>query len=282
MSGQVAAALLVDAPPARPTPRRPARPSRFLTHEASRGATWALGAAGFVVLVGLWWAAAASGVVDRRLFPTPLDVARKVVSDGASFYLSQAAVTGGTALRGFAIGTATALLGAAVVAVAPRTRTLVTQVALVAQCVPGMAIGPVLMLLFGGRVPGVVIGAVAVHVVVLIPTLAGLHAATPAQLDLVRAYGGSRWTELVVVRTVTALPAFLAGLQIAVPCAIIGALVGEYLGGVDSGIGVAMALSQGVFEKTRTWSLGLLTVALTLVGLGVVVAIRRLVTRRLA
>lgn len=255
--------------------------SRFLAPAPSAAVNVGLGAGGFVLVVTLWWLATRLGVLDANVFPPPSVIWDQVREDGVAFYGSAAAVTGGTALRGFAAGTATALLAAAVVELVPRTRTAVTQVAVVAQCVPSMAFGPVLMLLFGGRVPGVVIGAITVHFVVLVATLGGLRSASRTQVDLVRACGGDRWSQLVHVRAIAALPSFLTSLQVAVPCAVIGALLGEYLGGVDSGIGVAMAVAQGVYEKTRTWSLGLLTVLLTLTGNGVVALVRRVANRRL-
>ncbi|MDR1825779.1 MAG: ABC transporter permease subunit [Bifidobacteriaceae bacterium] len=257
------------------------RPSRFISAPQTAAKTAGLAAAGLGLILALWAVASGLGWLKANVFPSPWTIASALHDDGPSFYLSVASTTGSTALTGLGIGVGTGLACVVIAALVPRTQAGLVQVALVLQCLPSMAIGPILALLAGGRVPGIVIGAVAVHYAVLIPTLAGLRSVSQAQLEVVRVYGGSRLKELLKVRAFAALPAFTASLQIAVPCAVIGALLGEYLGGVDKGIGVAMAVSQGVYEKTRTWNLGLLTVALTLAGTGVAAALRAAVNRRL-
>ena len=53
-----------------------------------------------------------------------------------------------------------------------------------------------------------------------------------------------------------ALPSLFAGLRIAAPAAMLGAIIGEYLGG-DTGLGVAMINSQQALEVDRTWGIAL-------------------------
>ena len=77
----------------------------------------------------------------------------------------------------------------------------------------------------------------------LVGMLVGLRSAEPVMFDLIRAYGGGRVAELMKVRIRAALPSLFAALRIAAPAAILGAIIGEYLGG-ESGIGIAMIASQ--------------------------------------
>ncbi len=58
------------------------------------------------------------------------------------------------------------------------------------------------------------------------------------------------------VRIRAALPSLFAALRIAAPAAILGAIIGEYLGG-ESGLGVAMIASQTSYEVSRTWGLAI-------------------------
>ena len=96
----------------------------------------------------------------------------------------------------------------------------------------------------------------------------GCAAADRASLDLVHAYGGGRWQQLTKVRLIAALPSLFAALRIAAPAAVLGAIIGEYLGGVDTRPrrGDDRSRSSSC-EIARTWGVAL--VAGLLAGLGV-------------
>ena len=62
-----------------------------------------------------------------------------------------------------------------------------------------------------------------------------------------------------------ALPATFAGLRIAAPAALLGAIIGEYLGG-DTGLGIAMINSEQALEVNRTWGIALFVTLVALIG----------------
>ena len=55
------------------------------------------------------------------------------------------------------------------------------------------------------------------------------------------------------VRIRAALPSLFAALRIAAPAALLGAIIGEYLGG-NYGLGVAMINAEQSLDVTRVWS----------------------------
>src|SRR5690606_33543943 len=112
----------------------------------------------------------------------------------------------------------------------------------------------------------------------LIGALLGLRAADPAALAVVSVYGGGRVHQLRKVRLVAALPAFLNALKIAAPLAFLGAIIGEYLGGVDVGIGPALVNSQQSLNAPRAWALALLTGAVSGLVFALISWISRMVT----
>jgi ABC-type nitrate/sulfonate/bicarbonate transport system permease component len=71
------------------------------------------------------------------------------------------------------------------------------------------------------------------------------------------------------VQIIAALPATISALKIAAPTAMLGAIIGEYLGGVDSGLGIAIPAAQPGYVVPRTWGLAL--VCGLVAGLGYVV-----------
>jgi len=97
----------------------------------------------------------------------------------------------------------------------------------------------------------------------LIGGAVGLRSADRSALDVVRAYGGGRWQQLVRVRAIAALPSTVAALKIAAPAALLGAIIGEYLGRVDAGPGrPAVTISEQQLEVARTWGIALVAGAL--------------------
>ena len=111
----------------------------------------------------------------------------------------------------------------------------------------------------------------------LVGTLLGLRAADPLSLDLVRAYGGGRWQQLRRVQLVAALPGLFTSLKIAAPAAVLGAIIGEFLGG-ERGLGIAMVVAQQSLEVPRTWGIALVSGAVAGIGYALLGLVGRLVT----
>lgn len=156
---------------------------------------------------------------------------------------------------GFVAGMVSAVLLAVAVV---RYRTLesaVMPVALVLQTVPLIALAPLLILLVGR---GYAIVAMMSTIVVLFPALVnivlGLRSVTPQMRDLVLVYGGSPTTVMRKVGFPSALPAFFASVRIAIPGAMTGALLAEWLA-TGKGIGYAVVSAASRSQNGRTWAL---------------------------
>jgi ABC-type nitrate/sulfonate/bicarbonate transport system permease component len=238
---------------------------------------WATGLIGVMVLLAVWsalavtvFSAAGSGV------PTPWAVVEQLNADGWSFYQPLIAATLGEALRGYLAGNVLALGFAALVLLVPWLERIIVQLAVASYCLPLVAIGPILSLLFSGTTPMITLAALAVFFTTLVGALLGLRSTDPVTLDLVRAYGGGRWHELIKVRAIAALPAILAALKISAPAALLGAIIGEYLGHIDIGLGVAMTVSEASVQVPRTWGIALISGLVAGIGYGLTALIARL------
>ena len=238
--------------------------------------SWATALIGLVVLIAIWWLLAVTAFSAKGSgVPTPWQVLAQLADDGWSFYQPLIAATLGEALRGYAVGNGLALVFAAVVLLVPPVERIVVQLAVASYCLPLVAIGPILSLLFSGTTPMITLSALAVFFTTLIGALLGLRSADPVSLDLVRAYGGGRWAELAKVRLIAALPATLAALKISAPAALLGAIVGEYLGHIDTGLGIAMTVSQASVQVPRTWDIALVSGLVAGVGYGLTALVAR-------
>lgn len=223
-----------------------------------------LGVAGVVIFLILWTIAAA--VVPGRALPSPAGIVAAIASDGWEFYWVNLSATFGRMLPGYLIGVTVALTIAAIVLLLPSLDQIANQVGVVADSLPITAIGPLVMIMFGGATAATFLAALVVFYTTLVTSLLGVHAAKKSSIELVRAYGGGRMMRLRKVQVMAALPSVFNALKLAVPAAFIGALVGEYLGGIDVGIGVALQAAQRDIMPARTFALSLVIGLLSLAG----------------
>jgi ABC-type nitrate/sulfonate/bicarbonate transport system permease component len=229
---------------------------------------WLGGAIGVVCLLAGWTVLAVTVFGPGKGVPTPWAVLRQATHDGVSFYAPLIRQTGGEALRGYLLGNGLALGCATLVLLIPALERVVIQLAIASYCLPLVAIGPILSILLSGDAPMIALAALSVFFTTLIGALLGLRSADPVTLDLVRGYGGGRWQQLIRVRLFAALPATLAALKIAAPAALLGAIIGEYLGHIDTGLGVAMINSETQLDVARTWGIALVSGAVAGLGYG--------------
>jgi len=118
------------------------------------------------------------------------------------------------------------------------------------QTVPIIAIAPLLVIWFGYGVPAVVASGFIVSVFpVIASTLTGLLSSDPALKDLFQLYQASRLQALVKLYLPGSLPFILNGLRISGGLAVIGSIVGEFLGGVGIGSIIDVARAQQRIDK---------------------------------
>lgn len=182
--------------------------------------------------------------VSPLLLPPPSAVARAAWTGGDVLWPALAATT-----RSVLAGLSASALVGVLVAVALSTSRWVERAfypyAIFFQIVPIVAIAPLLVIWFGYGARAVVAAAFIVSVFpVIANTLSGLRSVDPALRDLFRLYGAGRLARLVKLELPWALPQLLTGLRIAAGLAVIGAIVGEFVGGGGLGVVVLEAMRQ--------------------------------------
>jgi ABC-type nitrate/sulfonate/bicarbonate transport system permease component len=245
--------------------------------------TWVGGVVGVVVIVVVWWVASQTLFTASGAIPSPVAVVRRIVSGSVwSDTLTNLTGTVLAAAQGYLIGNVVALLLAAVVLLVPRLEQVVTQMAIVTYCLPLVAIGPILVIVFGRDAPSgasVALAALSVFFTTVVGALLGLRAAPPTTLDVVAAYGGTRFTQLRMVRLVAALPNLFAALKIAAPAAFLGAVLAEYLGsGGDKSLGRALIAAQSNSDAPQLWFLALVSGGVAGLAYALIGLVGRLVT----
>jgi ABC-type nitrate/sulfonate/bicarbonate transport system permease component len=160
----------------------------------------------------------------------------------------------GHAGLGLFAGTAVAVLVAFAFNVIRPLEQGLMPVAMVLRSVPLVAMAPLISTIFGrGLVTVAIVGGIVTFFPTLVNVSLGLQSAPQQSVDLVKAYGGSRWYTLLRVQFPFALPPLFAALRATAPLAITGAMLAEFFL-TGTGLGSSLNLARNQFKYNSMWS----------------------------
>ena len=146
------------------------------------------------------------------------------------------------AILGFAIGNVTAILIATAFAYKQSLEEAFFPIAVMINTIPVVAKAPILVLLLGnGMEPKIAIAALICFFPTLVNMTRGLRDVNPQQLELMHVLSASPREVFVKVRFKNAMPYLFSALKIAASTAVIGAIVGEWIG---STVGIGALIIQ--------------------------------------
>lgn len=190
----------------------------------------------FIAVAILWEYAVDLFGIKRYLLPPLSKVAESLWANRATL-LAQSWVTTQEILVGFiAAVVGGVMIGLATYAV-PLVRRTLYPLIVVFQGLPKIALAPLMVIWFGyGDASKVLMAFLFAFFPVVIATMGGLEG-TPAHLvEHFRAIRASAWTTFRRLYMPSALPSIMDGCKAAMPLAVIGAIVGEFVGS-ERGLG---------------------------------------------
>jgi ABC-type nitrate/sulfonate/bicarbonate transport system permease component len=183
------------------------------------------------------------------------------------------------ALLGLVAGLLTAFVLAALAVLQPRVARVVLPVALVAQNIPLVALVPIVLLFFGRDTLASVFMAV---LVVFFPAYVllsqGFSLVPRAARDLMHAYGGSRFKELIFISVPFAIGHLFTAAKLVAPQALLGVMVAEWLLS-GRGLGNLLNVSRGTLDYEMIWAGAMVSILISVAAFQTVTLIEKL-TRR--
>ncbi|MGW0037824.1 ABC transporter permease [Gordonia sp. NPDC003376] len=229
------------------------------------------------VAVGCLGWALACAVFGTATVPSPSMIVTQIRADGVAFYATNLQSTATSAGIGYAIGVVVAItLGIVAGRVRMLTRPLLNT-AMLAYTVPVVALSVVLTTIFSGLIPRITVAAVYVLFTTTLATVTGLAAASRSSVEVAAVAGLGPISTFRKIYLPSAVPNVATGMALAVPAAVLGAVIAEMMGGT-TGVGVALVTSQRAGLTTRTWAMALATA----VAVGAVFALARSVSDRVS
>jgi len=185
-----------------------------------------------VAVIAAWEGACRFFAISPLVLPAPSAVAVKLVSlivTGTIWPHLWATLI--EIIAGFVFGVIAGLVIGAMISLIPVLERLVYPYLVALQTLPKVAIAPLFIIWFGyGLTSKIVITALVCFFPVLVAVIAGFHSTDKDQLDMMKAFGATKWQTLMRLRVPSALVLIFAGLEIAAVLAVIGAIVGEFVG----------------------------------------------------
>lgn len=210
-----------------------------------------------------WQVVARRSGLSAFILPSPIQVAQ---AGWETRDLLASAI--GTTMLETAIGLVIALvLGVAIAAamdLSPFLRRALYPILVASQTVQILAIAPLLIIWFGfGLMPKVVIVVLVCFFPLAVSSADGLASADPDLVAFFRAIGATRGQIWRMVRLPSALPFFFSGLRVSVTYSVVGATIGEWVGG-SAGLGLFMLRSKNALATDQVFVAIVITSALSI------------------
>ncbi len=214
-----------------PTTGAPVRPAT-VKRSKSRAATWIPPVLVFLGVLAVWYAITYLILDEKRRFlmPPPHEVVAAFFDPATFLEIVQAlGRTTMVALVGLAFAIVIGVLWAVAMSQAKWVERSLYPYAVVLQCIPILALVPLIGFWFGFEYPARVIVCIMIALFPMVSnTLFGLQSVDPGQRELFQLQRASRWTVLSKLEFPAALPAIFAGMRISAGLAVVGAIVGDF------------------------------------------------------
>jgi NitT/TauT family transport system permease protein len=216
-----------------------------------------------VALIILWEAAARLFSFPPYLLPAPSAIIESMGTN-AAVLIKQSVGTTVEIILGFALSVVVGIpLALAIFLWKPFART-VYPLLISSQAVPKVAIAPLFLVWFGfGLMPKVLIAFLIAFFPVVINTAMGLASLEREKIYLAQSMGLGSIATFFKIQLPNAMPSIFAGLKISITFAVVGAVVGEFVGG-QGGLGYLLLIANGNMDTALLFA-GI--VALTVLGI---------------
>jgi len=212
-----------------------------------------------VVALGAWELAAREGWIDPFFFSMPSQIVDQIwvwATEGTSqgSLWKQILVTMEETVIGFLIGAVAGVIAGILLGRVKLLADVFSVYIKVANSIPRVVLGSVFIIALGlGMASKVALAVVMVFFVVFGNAFQGVREADRNLIANAHILGASRWQVTFTVVLPSAMSWILASLHVSFGFALVGAVVGEFLG-AKQGIGLLIATAQGAFNAAGVFA----------------------------
>jgi NitT/TauT family transport system permease protein len=217
-----------------------------------------------VALIGGWKLCTVLFNISRFVLPPPEDVAAtlaELVRD-PDVWLVHARITLTETVTGFAFALVSGVVVGAVLGRVFWLERAVRPIVVALQVIPKVALIPLFVIWFGfGLTSKIVIAAILAFFPIMLNVLLGVRSVETGHREVMRSLDASRWQTFQSLDFHSTLPYVFTGMEVGIVFALIGAIVGEYLGG-NQGLGYMVVVSLNALDAPQLFAVIILLAAL--------------------
>ncbi|MBU1049748.1 ABC transporter permease [Candidatus Bipolaricaulota bacterium] len=197
------------------------------------------------------------------VLPSPATVAGILWRD-AGLLFEHARMTMFETVIGFALALVIGIVVALVMHTSKVVRYLAYPHLVLLQAIPLIAVAPIVLVWFGfGPLAKILVVAFVCFFPIAVNAYEGFRSVDPAYRELLDTFGASRLARYRHLYLPASVPGILSGAKIAATYSVLGAVIGEWLGG-SRGIGVYMTRAQRSFRNDRLFAAIVIVMVLSL------------------
>ena len=227
---------------------------------------------GVAIILCAWQLYTEVFAINRIVLPSPLDILRASVAYWDTL-LRETWPTFLESVLGFALAVAVGIPFAICVASSRVLNLTLYPILIATQSIPKVAVAPIILVWFGlGMQSKLVIAFLVAFFPIVVDTAAGIRATPAGLLELARSLRASPFQVFFKIQFPAALPFIFAGAKVAVTLAVIGAVIGEFVGSVG-GLGNLLLTANSQLDGPLAWAalvwlsvLGILLFAMVVVA----------------
>lgn len=232
---------------------------------------------GIVLTLALWQWACVEFKIPTAALPTPGQVAVAGVQRW-DLLLSEGWVTLKETLYGFGLALAFGIPIAVAVANSETLNLMFSPLLIALQSVPKVALAPILLVWLGTGIESkLAIAWLVAFFPIVVDTSAGLQSTPRELLELARSLRASRWQIFAKVQFPAALPFVVTGSKVAVTLAVIGAVIGEFIGSSE-GLGYLLLSATSQINTPLAFAALFALAALGILAYLLIVAVEWMLT----
>ena len=226
-------------------------------------------AAFFIVLLAIWEAVSRLNAVPAFILPAPSMVVMTLLTEFRAMS-SHILITLYETFTGFFISVILSILIAVLMDSIPAIRKTLYPLLVISQTIPIIILAPLFIIWFGyGYLPKIIIVILICFFPITVSLLQSLAASDKEFISLLKSMGASKLIIYRFVKVPSSLPGFFSGLKIAAAYSIMGATIGEWVGG-KSGLGVYMIRAKQSFNTDKVFAAIIVITVLSIIFLKII------------
>lgn len=206
-----------------------------------------------VLLLMIWQVIVTAGGIEKYIMPAPTDVIKVLVTEFKTM-IPHILATLYEGMVGFLIAIVLSIVLAIIMDRFSLVKKALYPVLVISQTIPTVALAPLFIIWFGfGALPKIIVVVIVCFFPIVISIVDGLEGVDKDLINHFKLMGASKLKIFLHLKLPYGMINFFSGMRIAATYSIMGAVIGEWLGG-DKGLGVYMTRARSAYALDKMFA----------------------------